>query len=100
MTKKFKTTMKVRIHAIGGEFAPDAGGDTYIGTAIDPTTALSLIDFVERRGGYAVGLHGDGLEGMSALSGVETLARARGLFRLQHHRIEVANEMAKRKIKA
>lgn len=100
MTKRFKPVMQIRIHAIGGEFFADAGGDAYIGTAHDATTALTLIDYVERRGGYAVSLHGSGLIGIHAFSGVETLARARDLFRLQHHRTEVANEMAKRKIRA
>jgi hypothetical protein len=98
--KRFKPTMRIRVYAIGGEFVPDAGGDVYIGTAHDATTALTLLDYVERRGGYAVSLHGDGLIGMHEFSGVETLTRARDLFRLQHHRVEVANEMAKRKIKA
>jgi hypothetical protein len=100
MPKRFRPTMLIRIHAIGGEFVPGPGGDTYIGTAHDPTTALTLLDYVELKKGYAVSLHGDGLIGMHAFSGVETLARARDLFRLQHHRTEVANEMAKRKIRA
>jgi hypothetical protein len=41
MTKKFKTTMKVRIHAIGGEFVPDAGGDTYNGAAVTPSACTA-----------------------------------------------------------
>lgn len=48
--------MKIKIYGIGGNL-----NDKYVGTAVDHTTVVSLIDLIEYAGGYACSLHGTGL---------------------------------------
>jgi hypothetical protein len=86
MAKRYKPSMKINIFAIGGKFEAGPSGDEFIGTAHDPRTALSLINYVEQCGGYAVSLHGTGLNGIHDISETATLARARSMFVVEHHR--------------
>jgi hypothetical protein len=72
--------MRALIYAIGGEWKPSASGDHYLGAAHDVTTALSLIDLVESKGGYAVSIHAIGLSKNWAVSGEFSVDAARKLF--------------------
>lgn len=50
--------MNIKIYAIGGKWYAGNTGDCPVGTAIDPTTFINLLDLVELKGGYCVSLHG------------------------------------------
>jgi hypothetical protein len=68
------------IYAIGGQWKPSTTGDHYLGSARDVTTALSLIDLAEAKGGYAVSIHAVGLGKDWAVSGEFSVDDARKLF--------------------
>lgn len=81
--------MRALIYAIGGDWKPSASGDHYLGAAHDVTTALSLIDLVESKGGYAVSIHAIGLGKDWAVSGEFGVDAARKLFRDQWAEIKI-----------
>ena len=54
--------MNIKMFAIGWD-QPSNTGDVYVGAVTDTTTAHSLLDLVESKGGYAVSLHGNGISG-------------------------------------
>jgi hypothetical protein len=71
--------MNVKVYAIGGNWKwrnLTGTGDCYVGTASDTTTMFSLLDLVEKNGGYAVSLHGPDGEN-NTLSGEFLLNEAR-----------------------
>jgi hypothetical protein len=73
--------MNIKVYAIGGNwkwsnFANPC--DCYVGTATDTTTAYSLLELVEKNGGYAVSLHGN--DGENTVSGEFLLPEARNHF--------------------
>ena len=70
----------VHIYAIGGRWNPGPSGDEYVGCAYDAITALSLLDLVESKGGYAVSLHGTILHWFAANSGECSVLQARNTF--------------------
>jgi hypothetical protein len=72
----------VYIYAIGGNWNPGPSGDEFVGCAYDASTALSLLDLVELKGGYAVSLHGDNLHTLNAVSGECGVREARIMFKL------------------
>jgi hypothetical protein len=74
----------IYIYAIGGKWNPGPSGDQFVGCAYDATTALSLLDLVESKGGYAVSLHGNDLhmQSLNAISGECGVREARIMFTL------------------
>ena len=73
--------MEIKVFAIGGNWKfrnLTCTGECFIGTAHDAITAMSLLDLVEKNGGYAVSLHGKCNE--NTLSGEFTLPEARNHF--------------------
>ena len=74
-------TMNIKIFAIGGNWTFRnliGSGDCFVGTAHDAFTALSLLDLIEKNGGYAVSLHGS--NGPDTFSGEFLLNEARNIF--------------------
>jgi hypothetical protein len=65
--------MNIKIFAIG------RNGESFMGTAHDAWTALSLLELVESKGGYAVSLHGN-YGTPNAVSGELLLVEARSFF--------------------
>ena len=66
--------MNIKIFAIG------RNGESFMGTAHDAWTALSLLELVESKGGYAVSLHGNDGTTPNAVSGEFLLVEARSFF--------------------
>lgn len=83
--------MKMMIYAIGGNWAADAAGSEFVGCAYDATTALNLLNLVEMKKGYAVSLHGDGLENLNAISGECGVREARIMFTLWREKELISN---------
>lgn len=74
--------MKMMIYAIGGKWEPGLSGSEFVGCAYDSVTAMSLLDLIELKGGYAVSLHGDDLHTLNAISGECSIREARVMFTL------------------
>lgn len=75
--------MKAMIYAIGGTWTCDH----LVGCAYDANTALSLIELVESKGGYAVSVHGD-INGKQ-ISGEMSLKSAKMMFHVQKENQEM-----------